>query len=135
MIDSFVRETLLDPGNITEDGLASVLGTAFGQGTDGGDCYFQFICQEGWSLEDGLVKSASFNIERGVGIRVISGEQTGFAYSDELLRPALVCRNRRAGVATRGKRILRVFMFSRRHRALRAGWHANHCTHAHARYR
>ncbi len=89
MIDSFVRETLLDPGNITEDGLASVLGTAFGQGTDGGDCYFQFICQEGWSLEDGLVKSASFNIERGVGIRVISGEQTGFAYSDEITLPAI----------------------------------------------
>lgn len=89
MIDTFVRETLLDPTGITEDVLAGVLGTAFGPGTDGGDCYFQFICQEGWSLEDGLVKNASFNIERGVGIRVISGEQTGFAYSDEITLPAM----------------------------------------------
>ncbi len=89
MIDTFVRETLLDPTGITEDVLAGVLGTAFGPGTDGGDCYFQFICQEGWALEDGLVKNASFNIERGVGIRVISGEQTGFAYSDEITLPAM----------------------------------------------
>jgi TldD protein len=90
MIDSFVRETLLEPGSITEQELGSVLGAAFGRGTDGGDCYFQFSCQEGWSLEDGLVKSASFNIERGVGIRVISGEQTGFAYSDEITMPAML---------------------------------------------
>ena len=104
MIDSFVRETLLDPGNITEEGLAAVLGTAFGRGTDGGDCYFQFICQEGWSLEDGLVKSASFNIERGVGLRVIAGEQTGFAYSDEITLPAMLEAGRTArSIASAGQ--------------------------------
>ncbi len=104
MIESLARETLLEPGGVTEDGLASVLGAAFGRGTDGGDCYFQFVCQEGWSLEDGLVKSASFNIERGVGIRVISGEQTGFAYSDEISLPAMLEAGRTArSIASAGQ--------------------------------
>jgi TldD protein len=96
MTDRSVRETLLDPAGVTEDQLATVLGAAFGSGTDGGDCYFQLSCQEGWSLEDGLVKSASFNIERGVGIRVIAGEQTGFAYSDEITLPAMLEAGRTA---------------------------------------
>ena len=96
MTDRSVRETLLDPAGVTEDQLATVLGAAFGPGTDGGDCYFQLSCQEGWSLEDGLVKSASFNIERGVGIRVIAGEQTGFAYSDEITLPAMLEAGRTA---------------------------------------
>lgn len=98
MLPNLVRETLLDPGHLGEAQLESVLSTAFGPGTDGGDCYFQFTRQEGWSLEDGLVKGGSFHIERGVGIRVISGEQTGFAYSDDIALPAML----EAATAARG---------------------------------
>jgi len=90
MIDSLARQTLLDPAGLGEHDLGTLLGTTFGQGIDGGDCYFQFTSQEGWSLEDGIVKSASFNIERGVGIRVVRGEQTGFAYSDDIAMPAML---------------------------------------------
>ncbi|MGM0552828.1 MAG: metalloprotease TldD [Pseudomonadota bacterium] len=90
MIDSLAQQTLLDPAGLGDSELDTLLATTFGHGIDGGDCYFQFACQEGWSLEDGIVKSASFNIERGVGIRVVSGEQTGFAYSDDIAMPAML---------------------------------------------
>ncbi|WP_018175421.1 metalloprotease TldD [Thioalkalivibrio sp. ALJ9] len=90
MIDSLAQQTLLDPAGLGDHELTTLLGTTFGRGVDGGDCYFQLACQEGWSLEDGIVKSASFNIERGVGIRVVRGEQTGFAYSDDIAMPALL---------------------------------------------
>ena len=60
-----------------------------GPGVDYADIYFQYSRQEGWSLEEGKVKSGSHSIEQGVGIRAISGEKTGFAYSDELQFPAL----------------------------------------------
>ncbi|WP_018935063.1 metalloprotease TldD [Thioalkalivibrio sp. ALJ24] len=114
MIDNLARQTLLDPAGLGESELSRLLGTTFGrEGVDGGDCYFQFACQEGWSLEDGIVKSASFNIERGAGIRVVRGEQTGFAYSDDLAMPALLeaagtaCSIARAGqsgsVAVQGR--------------------------------
>ncbi|WP_018872169.1 metalloprotease TldD [Thioalkalivibrio sp. ALJ16] len=90
MIDSLAQQTLLDPAGLGDSELSTLLGTTFGHGIDGGDCYFQFASQEGWSLEDGIVKSASFNIERGVGIRVVRGEQTGFAYSDDIAMPAML---------------------------------------------
>ena len=46
--------------------------------------------EESWSLEDGIVKDGSHSIEQGVGVRAISGEKTGFAYTDEVLLPALL---------------------------------------------
>jgi len=56
---------------------------------DYADLYFQYSRSEGWSLEEGIVKSGSFNIDQGVGVRAISGEKTAFAYSDEISLPAL----------------------------------------------
>ena len=53
------------------------------------DLYFQTSRHESWVLEDGIVKEGSYNIEQGVGVRAISGEKTGFAYSDEIVLPAL----------------------------------------------
>src|SRR5439155_17637729 len=53
------------------------------------DLYFQYSRYEGWSLEEGIVKSGSFNIEQGVGVRAVSGEKTAFAYSDEISFNAL----------------------------------------------
>jgi TldD protein len=56
---------------------------------DYADLYFQYHRSEGWSLEEGIVKSGSFNIEQGVGVRAVSGEKTAFAYSDDISLPAL----------------------------------------------
>ena len=60
------------------------------RGVDYADLYFQLSREESWSLEDGIVKEGSHSIEQGVGVRAISGEKTGFAYTDEVLLPALV---------------------------------------------
>ena len=56
---------------------------------DSADLYFQVSREESWALEDGIVKEGSASIEQGVGVRAIAGEKTGFAYSDEILPPAL----------------------------------------------
>ena len=56
---------------------------------DYADLYFQYSRAEGWSLEEGIVKSGSFNIDQGVGVRAVSGEKTAFAYSDDISLPAL----------------------------------------------
>jgi TldD protein len=60
-----------------------------GRKVDYADLYFQYSRFEGWSLEEGIVKSGSFNIEQGVGVRAVSGEKTAFAYSDEISFNAL----------------------------------------------
>jgi TldD protein len=80
---------LLAPYDLTLRSLESVFGTLFGHRLDYGDLYFQYARSEGWSLEEGIVKSGSFNIEQGVGVRGVSGEKSAFAYSDDIALPAL----------------------------------------------
>ena len=84
------RESILSPSGIGENELNDVLGRMLGGAIDSGDLYFQVARQESWVLEDGIVKDGSYNIEQGVGVRAISGEKTGFAYSDEIVLPALL---------------------------------------------
>ncbi len=67
-----------------------VLDAVMSRGVDYADLYFQLSREESWSLEDGIVKEGSHSIEQGVGVRAISGEKTGFAYTDEVLLPALL---------------------------------------------
>ena len=81
---------ILDPSGLDEGRLSTVLGTVMSRGVDYADLYFQLSREESWSLEDGIVKEGSHSIEQGVGVRAISGEKTGFAYTDEVLLPALV---------------------------------------------
>src|SRR5687768_17350648 len=70
---------------------------------DFADVYFQLSRQESWSLEDGIVKEGSAGIEQGVGVRALSGEKTGFAYSDEIILPALEEASRAArAIASQG---------------------------------
>lgn len=83
------KAQLLEPAELNENQLEAVLGNMLGREVDYGDLYFQHSYHEGWSLEDGKVKEGSLNIEQGVGVRAISGEKTGFAYSDEIRLPAL----------------------------------------------
>lgn len=83
------RARLLAPTGIDENDIARVLGTLMHGGVDAGDLYFQSSRQEAWTLEDGIVKDGSHSVERGVGVRALSGEKTGFAYSDDIVLPAL----------------------------------------------
>ena len=83
------EQTLLAPYDLTPNRLASVFGEIFSHRVDYADLYFQYARSEAWSLEEGIVKSGSYNIEQGVGVRAISGEKTAFAYSDEISLPAL----------------------------------------------
>ena len=80
---------LLAPFDLSPRQLETVFGELFRHRLDYADLYFQYARSEAWSLEEGIVKSGSFNIESGVGVRAIAGEKTAFAYSDEISLPAL----------------------------------------------
>lgn len=83
------KESLLMPTGLTQHDLQKVLDNVMGHAIDAADLYLQSSISESWMLEDSIVKSGTFSVERGVGIRAISGEKTGFAYSDDLILPAL----------------------------------------------
>jgi TldD protein len=84
------RQRLLAPAGIDENDLDRVFGQLLGHAVDSGDLYFQSTRFESWVLEDGIVKEGSHSIEQGAGVRAISGDKTGFAYSDEIMMPALL---------------------------------------------
>ena len=86
---ALARAQLLEPFGLDEDALLRVLGEIFIHKADYADLYFQATRSEGWSLEEGIVKSGSFNIDQGVGVRAVSGEKTAFAYSDDISVDAL----------------------------------------------
>ena len=83
------RHSILSPSGLDEDRIATVLGSVMGYSVDYADLYFQLSREESWSLEDGIVKDGSHSIEQGVGVRALAGDKTGFAYSDEIVLPAL----------------------------------------------
>ncbi len=83
------RQAILAPSGLDDDRIAGVLGSVMGYSVDYADLYFQLSREESWSLEDGIVKDGSHSIEQGVGVRALAGEKTGFAYSDEIVLPAL----------------------------------------------
>jgi TldD protein len=86
---AIAREILLTPFGLDEAKLAKVLGSMFDHRIDYADLYFQFTKNEGWSLEEGIVKTGSFSIDQGVGVRAVSGDKTAFSYSDEISELAL----------------------------------------------
>ncbi len=83
------NEVLLAPYALDAGQLDSVFGQILAHRVDYADLYFQYTRSESWSLEEGIVKSGSFNIDQGVGVRAVSGEKTAFAYSDDISLPAL----------------------------------------------
>ena len=89
MILDTAKTTLLAPFDLEEAKLEHVFGTLATRRVDYADLYFQYSRSEGWTLEEGIVKSGSFNIEQGVGVRAVCGEKTAFAYSDEISFDAL----------------------------------------------
>ena len=87
---SIAESRLLLPTGLDAAALERAFATLLGPGIDFGDLYFQHARREAWSMEDGIVKDGSHGIEQGVGVRAISGEKTGFAYSDALDASALL---------------------------------------------
>ena len=83
------REALLSPYGLGDNDLQTVLDQLMGHSINNADLYFQMSRHESWMLEDGIVREGHHGIEQGVGVRAISGEKTGFAYSDEIMLPAL----------------------------------------------
>jgi TldD protein len=87
-IDSLMSR-MLEPAGLDESKLSTTLGSMMKGGVDYADLYFQVSRSESWTLEDSIIREGSFNLDQGVGVRATSGEKTGFAYSDELVMPAL----------------------------------------------
>jgi TldD protein len=100
---TIARDLILRPGGLDDSRIERVLGEVMTASVDAADVYFQLSREESWSLEDGIVKEGSASIEQGVGVRALSGEKTGFAYSDEIILPALEEASRAArAIATSG---------------------------------
>ncbi len=84
------RSLLLEPFGLDESHLGRALATIKAHQVDDADLYFQYTRSEGWSLEEGIVKTGSFSIDQGVGVRAVSGEKTAFAYSDDISEASLL---------------------------------------------
>src|SRR3954467_3092531 len=84
------RSLLLEPFGLDETHLARALAEITAHKVDDADLYFQYTRSEGWSLEEGIVKTGSFSIDQGVGVRAVSGEKTAFAYSDDISEASLL---------------------------------------------
>ncbi len=99
-VDSFVlaRELLLEGAGLELAALDRALSTAMVRKLDYVDLYLQLTRYETWTVEDGIVKEGAYSVDQGIGVRAISGERTGFAYSDQLDEAALTD----AVVAARG---------------------------------
>jgi len=84
------QRLLLEPFGLNESHLLRALAEITSHKVDDADLYFQYTRSEGWSLEEGIVKTGSFSIDQGVGVRAVSGEKTAFAYSDDISEASLL---------------------------------------------
>ncbi|KQX90365.1 metalloprotease TldD [Variovorax sp. Root473] len=84
------QQLLLTPFGLDESHLSKALAEITAHRVDDADLYFQYTRAEGWSLEEGIVKTGSFSIDQGVGVRAVSGEKTAFAYSDDISEASLL---------------------------------------------
>ncbi|WP_395025982.1 metalloprotease TldD [Comamonas odontotermitis] len=84
------RSLLLAPFGLDDSHLARALADIRAHKVDDADLYFQYTRAEGWSLEEGIVKTGSFAIDQGVGVRAVAGEKTAFAYSDDISLDSLL---------------------------------------------
>ncbi|HPM55908.1 MAG TPA: metalloprotease TldD [Thermomonas sp.] len=101
---AIAESRLLAPAGLDTDALQRAFASLLGPGIDFGDLYFQHARRESWSMEDGIVKDGAHAIEQGVGVRAISGEKTGFAYSDDLDAAALIASAQSARAIARDGR-------------------------------
>ena len=87
---AIAQALMLEPFGLDDAVLARALTCIGEHRIDDADLYFETTRQEGWSLEEGIVKSGSFSIDQGVGVRAMVGERTAFAYSDDLSEASLM---------------------------------------------
>ena len=87
---AIAQRLLLEPFGLDESHLTRALNEIRANKVDDADLYFQYTRSEGWSLEEGIVKTGSFSIDQGVGVRAVSGEKTAFAYSDDISEASLL---------------------------------------------
>ena len=97
----FAREAFFAPTGLSEQHLEQVFSQLLTKDTTLADLYFQSARYESWGLEEGIIKSGSYSIEQGVGVRSVCGEQTGFAYSGEITLTALLESAKAARAITR----------------------------------
>ncbi len=108
------EKLLLAPFGLTQAHLSRALGEITSYGADDADLYFQYTRSEGWSLEEGIVKTGSFSIDQGVGVRAVSGEKTAFAYSDDISEASLLDAARTVRSISAGGKSARVKTPARR---------------------
>ncbi len=111
---NLAQAAILEPAGLTETDLDQVFAKLNQSTIDLADVYFQSARHESWSLEDSIVKSGSYSIEQGFGVRAVSGEQTGFAYSDEITLDALLESANAAKAITKSGTSLKVKGWQRR---------------------
>ncbi len=87
---AIAKSLLLTPFGLDESHLTRALAEIKAHRVNEADLYFQYTRSEGWSLEEGIVKTGSFSIDQGVGVRAVSGEKTAFAYSDDISEASLL---------------------------------------------
>ncbi len=78
------QQAILVPTGLQEHDIYRVMEQLTAGAVDDGDIYFQSSHYESWVLEDGIIKEGQHSIEQGAGVRALSGEKTGFAYSDKI---------------------------------------------------
>ena len=96
-IPQTVAQNLLHANQLSAENLAQSLALIGAHHVDYADIYCQRTAFESWHLDEGMVKSGSYQIDQGVGVRAVSGEKTAFAYADSLSEDAI----RRAAQAVR----------------------------------
>ena len=99
-----IAQQLLSPAGMEVRDLHKTLNLLNSNSIDQADLFFEYSQSESWILEDGIVREGAYNIEHGVGVRAISGEKTGFAYSDEIMMTSLTTAAKTArAIATQGQ--------------------------------
>ena len=87
---NLARQAILMPIGIQDGDIEKIMNRLLSSSVDAADIYFQSSHTESWVMEGGIIKEGSHNIEQGAGVRAVSGEKTGFAYSDRIELPALL---------------------------------------------
>ena len=87
---NLVKQTILTPVGIQDSDIEKIMSRLLSSPIDAADIYFQSSHSESWVMEGGIIKEGSHNIEQGAGVRAVSGEKTGFAYSDRIELPVLM---------------------------------------------
>ena len=110
---AIAKSLLLDPFGLDESHLSRALNEIKAHKVDEADLFFQYTRSEGWSLEEGIVKTGSFSIDQGVGVRAVSGEKTAFAYSDDISEASLLDAARTVRTISSAARAARVCVSKR----------------------